>query len=337
MPPYAPLYPGRYLPASPPHRTRRSGGPSLHAQLPVEPPFDVLGPAGGGAVEPAEGPAAGLAAAFAAFGPLPPAPPDVLAVGRELQREIGLLLAEDLAADLPLPSATEADGGLLDLPDVAWVGVMMTTCVAAGGLGAPDSSSGTDESGMTLSAGHGQGQLEGDLSLFAGDAVSPDEAGAAPDEAGTLGGPAAGAVRVEAKDGTRVVTREDLRELFPLSMLAASERLGIGKTLFKKLCRKLGVGKWPYRKIQSIDKLIAKVRAMPSDNSVGRRKTLQSLEEQRHQLLALPDQDLTHGIKALRQYTYKLDHKGKKRAKKGGAAGGPGRLDAAFRRAKPRP
>ena len=28
----------------------------------------------------------------------------------------------------------------------------------------------------------------------------------------------------------------------PLSMLAASERLGIGKTLFK--CRKLGVGQW---------------------------------------------------------------------------------------------
>ena len=325
MPPYAPLYPGRYLPASPPHRTRRADGPSLHAQLPVEPPFDVLGPAGGGAVEPAEGPAAGLAAAFAAFGPLPPAPPDVLAVGRELQREIGLLLAEDLAADLPLQSATEADAGLPDLPDVAWVGVMMITCdananpacAAAGGLGAPDASSGTDDSGWA--------------------AVSPDEAGAAPDEGGTLGGPATGAVRVEAKDGTRVVTREDLRELFPLSMLAASKRLGIGKTLFKKLCRKLGVGKWPYRKIQSIDKLIAKVRAMPSDNSVGRRKTLQSLEEQRHQLLALPDQDLTHGIKALRQYTYKLDHKGKKRAKKGGAAGGPGRLDAAFRRAKPRP
>ena len=321
MPPFAPQYPGRFLPASSPPRTRRSGGPSCHSLLPVESPSDVLGPAGGGPVEPA----AGLAAPFAAFGPLPPAPPDGEA--QELQREIGLL-AEDLAADLPLPSAMEADAGLPDLHDAAWVGVMMITCdananpacAAAGGLGAPDASSGTDDSGWA--------------------AVSPDEAGAAPDEGGTLGGPATGAVRVEAKDGTRVVTREDLRELFPLSMLAASKRLGIGKTLFKKLCRKLGVGKWPYRKIQSIDKLIAKVRAMPSDNSVGRRKTLQSLEEQRHQLLVLPDQDLTHGTKTLRQYTYKLSHKAskkKKQAKKGGAAGGPGRLDAAFRRAKPRP
>ena len=82
MPPFAPQYPRRFLPASPPPRTRRSGGPSCHSLLPVESPPDVLGPAGGAPVEPA----AGLAAPFAAFGPLPPAPPDGEA--QELQKQL---------------------------------------------------------------------------------------------------------------------------------------------------------------------------------------------------------------------------------------------------------
>jgi hypothetical protein len=48
------------------------------------------------------------------------------------------------------------------------------------------------------------------------------------------------------------VTTEDLRELFHLTLVDASKRLGMCTTLFKKICRRKNIIKWPYRKIRSL-------------------------------------------------------------------------------------
>lgn len=48
------------------------------------------------------------------------------------------------------------------------------------------------------------------------------------------------------------VSIEDLRALFHLTLVDASKQLGMCTTLFKKICRKKNIEKWPYRKIHSL-------------------------------------------------------------------------------------
>eukprot|EP00656_Telonema_subtile_P041783 TRINITY_DN4707_c0_g1_i1.p2 TRINITY_DN4707_c0_g1~~TRINITY_DN4707_c0_g1_i1.p2 ORF type:complete len:115 (+),score=24.98 TRINITY_DN4707_c0_g1_i1:143-487(+) len=43
-----------------------------------------------------------------------------------------------------------------------------------------------------------------------------------------------------------------LESLFSLPVAEAAKRLGVGLTLFKVICRKNGIQRWPYRKLQSL-------------------------------------------------------------------------------------
>ena len=52
--------------------------------------------------------------------------------------------------------------------------------------------------------------------------------------------------------------------MYELPINEAAAELGIGVTVLKKFCRKFAVGRWPYRKLTSVDKLIQTVE----DNSV---------------------------------------------------------------------
>jgi hypothetical protein len=54
------------------------------------------------------------------------------------------------------------------------------------------------------------------------------------------------------------MTRAKLEELFDLPMEAAANSLGVSTTIIKRLCRKHGVPKWPYRQLCSVDKDIEK-------------------------------------------------------------------------------
>ena len=39
----------------------------------------------------------------------------------------------------------------------------------------------------------------------------------------------------------------------------AAKKLGVGLTVLKRICRKFGVPRWPYRKLKSLDRLITNV------------------------------------------------------------------------------
>lgn len=55
------------------------------------------------------------------------------------------------------------------------------------------------------------------------------------------------------------VTREVLEGYFDRPLDGASKALGVSTTIVKRLCRKLGVTRWPYRQICSVDKSIGKL------------------------------------------------------------------------------
>lgn len=52
------------------------------------------------------------------------------------------------------------------------------------------------------------------------------------------------------------ITKEELAQYFNLPSEEAAARLGVGLTVLKKLCRKYGVPRWPYRLRKSVEKLI---------------------------------------------------------------------------------
>jgi hypothetical protein len=57
----------------------------------------------------------------------------------------------------------------------------------------------------------------------------------------------AGKKNGDAERAPVVVTQKTIQECFELPLHVASERLGICMTAIKRVCRKMGIKKWPYR------------------------------------------------------------------------------------------
>ncbi|EME28578.1 hypothetical protein Gasu2_28320 [Galdieria sulphuraria] len=62
------------------------------------------------------------------------------------------------------------------------------------------------------------------------------------------------------KRGSSKLTIETISPYFTQNIQAASKELGICCTLLKKVCRKYGITRWPYRKIQSVEKTIQQIK-----------------------------------------------------------------------------
>ncbi|GJQ12834.1 hypothetical protein GpartN1_g4625.t1 [Galdieria partita] len=62
------------------------------------------------------------------------------------------------------------------------------------------------------------------------------------------------------KRNSSKLTIETISPYFTQNIQAASKELGICCTLLKKVCRKYGITRWPYRKIQSVDKTIQQIK-----------------------------------------------------------------------------
>ncbi len=60
--------------------------------------------------------------------------------------------------------------------------------------------------------------------------------------------------------------RSSLSQVYELPINEAASELGIGVTVLKKFCRKFAVGRWPYRKLTSVDKLIQTVEDSAAEN-----------------------------------------------------------------------
>jgi hypothetical protein len=60
------------------------------------------------------------------------------------------------------------------------------------------------------------------------------------------------------------LTFEQLSRHFSVPIKQAAQELNVGVTVLKRQCRKLGVTRWPYRKLKSLDKLIDNVQVSAS-------------------------------------------------------------------------
>ena len=110
------------------------------------------------------------------------------------------------------------------------------------------------------------------------------------------------------------LTLEQLSACFHLPSERACERLGIGLTVLKRQCRKLKIGRWPYRKIQSINKLMEKIEAgeSPGEMSKALLKSVEELKQHRQWLLSCEKMDLEPSIKKLQQAFSRAEHKKRK-------------------------
>ena len=58
------------------------------------------------------------------------------------------------------------------------------------------------------------------------------------------------------------VTKESICLFLHLPISKAAEALNISTSVLKKRCRSFGISNWPYRKIRSVDKKIARLRKL---------------------------------------------------------------------------
>lgn len=58
------------------------------------------------------------------------------------------------------------------------------------------------------------------------------------------------------------ITLTDLQDVYHLPISNAAKKFDIGLTLLKKRCRELGLRRWPYRKLKSMDKLLQSIESV---------------------------------------------------------------------------
>lgn len=76
------------------------------------------------------------------------------------------------------------------------------------------------------------------------------------------------------------MTLADVGGYFHLPIEKAFERLHLCPTIVKKICRKGGVGRWPYRKIQCIERKILELREqLKREDEPKRSRTQAEIDE----------------------------------------------------------
>ncbi|KAG2495229.1 hypothetical protein HYH03_006503 [Edaphochlamys debaryana] len=120
------------------------------------------------------------------------------------------------------------------------------------------------------------------------------------------------------KDGPRrEITKMALRKVYHLPINEAAAALNIGVTVLKKYCRKFRVPRWPYRKLQSMGKLIESFQKYKraaianADLEAAERceVVIQSLHRFREEVYDNPDKDIDEGVKKLRQANFKIEYR----------------------------
>lgn len=117
------------------------------------------------------------------------------------------------------------------------------------------------------------------------------------------------------------ITRDDIAKTFNMTSEDACRKLGVGLTVLKRLCRKFGITRWPYRKVRSIDSLITSVRTVgtPFVKTKIQVKSVAELRAQKEALEAGNVSDLDDNTKRLQQAFSKALHKAR-RTEEGKAA-----------------
>ncbi|XP_031125862.1 protein RKD1-like [Ipomoea triloba] len=100
---------------------------------------------------------------------------------------------------------------------------------------------------------------------------------------------------------TTTLTFEKFSEYFYLPSEQAAEELQVGREVFKKKCREVGISYWPYRKLVSLDRLLAKVQEFGEiKDQAELQRTIKGLEDERDAILQNPNLDLAEATVRLR-------------------------------------
>ena len=86
-----------------------------------------------------------------------------------------------------------------------------------------------------------------------------------------------------------VLSERELREHFNMPLNEVAKKYGMCTTALKKLCRKYGVMQWPHRKLRSLEKKIASLRAEQRYTTDGQGQLdeeIRKLEAQREALIS---------------------------------------------------
>ena len=59
---------------------------------------------------------------------------------------------------------------------------------------------------------------------------------------------------------SKMLSRKVIQEYYYMPITQAAKELNVGLTLLKKRCRELGIGRWPHRKLMSIQTLIKNIK-----------------------------------------------------------------------------
>uniref|UniRef100_A0A8I6YJU8 RWP-RK domain-containing protein n=1 Tax=Hordeum vulgare subsp. vulgare TaxID=112509 RepID=A0A8I6YJU8_HORVV len=84
------------------------------------------------------------------------------------------------------------------------------------------------------------------------------------------------------RERTRKMQFHDIAPYFHLPIVDAAEKLDICTTVLKGICRRVGVQRWPHRKVKKIDRQITKL--MRSGNGVWERNEIERLNVERKRI-----------------------------------------------------
>ncbi|XP_065859626.1 protein RKD1-like [Euphorbia lathyris] len=120
----------------------------------------------------------------------------------------------------------------------------------------------------------------------------------------------------EDKSISKRLTKEAISKYFYLPITQAAKQLNVGLTILKKRCRELGIKRWPHRKLMSLQTLINNVQEMKKvegEESEGKvKEAIKILEREKKQVEEVPDMQLEHKTKRLRQACFKANYKKRK-------------------------
>ena len=87
------------------------------------------------------------------------------------------------------------------------------------------------------------------------------------------------------------ITREQLSAYYHLPIAEVAHELGMCPTLLKRICRRVGIARWPYRKLRSIDRTVAALEQTLSQRRQQQQQPEDSAaattEELEHELVLL--------------------------------------------------
>uniref|UniRef100_A0A7S0RE48 RWP-RK domain-containing protein n=1 Tax=Chlamydomonas leiostraca TaxID=1034604 RepID=A0A7S0RE48_9CHLO len=109
------------------------------------------------------------------------------------------------------------------------------------------------------------------------------------------------------------VPMPELRKAFTLPRARAAHALSMSINCLKRLCRKRGIDRWPYRKLVSLDNLAAALRAKPVRPPEQQQALLAAVEREREAVLADPNHEVDARVMHRRTATYKQRYVVRKR------------------------